>query len=210
MHIPPMLTAIVRTVINGCAVALQTASDVLLATRSECRRHHWTQLPALLSRLTQLSRHALAAAVDPRTFFPEDGDTNGRLHKDLDQAARRRRRAPAALRRRHAGMLLHALGDTADAVEATLTRHWQIYADEYAMPLLEDYLATRLRWRDPAAATQIDVFAWASNISGVWVATPAPVRRYLRRATQHERQLRAAYTRNPRRGVRTAPAVRPA
>jgi hypothetical protein len=208
MHAPLRLAAIIRTATAICYLAVQTTSDIVSGARYEWRHHNRKALPVLLRRLARMVRYYLAYAVDPRTLFPGDGDT-GRRRKDLDPAARRHRRALGDLRRRHAGMLLRALGDTADAVEAALTRHWQIYGNEYPFELIEDYLVIRMRWRDSPVLYPIRVFAWASDIGGVWVPTPAPVRRYLRRAIQHERRLEAAYTPCPRRGVRPAPAPQP-
>jgi hypothetical protein len=210
MSVPPLLAVIIRTATTSCYLAVQTASDIGSGTRYERRRHHdRTAVPLLLRRLVTMVGYYLGCAFDPRTFLPSDGDDKGRRRKDLDPAARRRRRALADLRRRHASMLLHALGDTAEAVEAALTRHWQIYGDEYPLELIEDYLVLRMRWRDNPVRHQIDVHAWACDISGVWVPTPAPVRHYLRRAREHEERLAVAYTPYPRRGVRPVAAPQP-
>ncbi|HZM82163.1 MAG TPA: hypothetical protein VFC19_41115, partial [Candidatus Limnocylindrales bacterium] len=124
----------------------------------------------------------------------------------LDPALRRQRRELADRRRRLVTMLLHALGDTADAVEASLTRHWQIAGGDIPFGLIEEYLATRLRHRDPHALIYVDAFAWTCCIGGTWVATPAAVRGYLRRAYAHEQMLRSMVAR-PRRGIRVLPAV---
>jgi len=102
-------------------------------------------------------------------------------------------------------MLLHALGDTADAVEASLTWYWQIADDDVAFGLVEDYLAARLRHRDPHALIYVYVFAWACCVGGTWVATPAAVRAYLRRAYTHEQMLRSMPARPPRRRCACCP-----
>jgi hypothetical protein len=202
MSVTSTLAVIVRVVATGCHVAAQIASDITWGVRQERRV---PDLATLLGRLVRLVRWTLAGAVDPRTFYSSDGDDKGRRRKDLDRAARRTRRLQADLRRRHAHMLLQALGHTPLAVDATLTRHWQVYGGEHAMCLIEDYLATRMRWRDHLSWGQIDINRWASSIGGVWVPTPAPVRRYLRHAHLHVQRLDLAYTRQPRRGVRPAP-----
>src|SRR5262249_38158116 len=108
-------------------------------------------------------------------------------------------------RRRHVMMLLAALGDNPDAVRASLTRHWQLAGDEWPGLLVEDYLAARLAHRDPLAAAYVDVYAWACNVGGTWIATPRPVRRPLPPAGAHERMLAPAGSRQPRRGVRAVP-----
>ena len=202
---------IARTIVTALYLAVQTASDITWNARHEWREHHTDMpLPALLRRLAKMCRYYLGGALDPRTFFAIDGDDRGRRRADLDRAARRQRRTLADLRRRHATMLLRALGNSADEVEATLTRHCQLTAEDGSIiPLIPDFLATRLWWRDQPARHQIDIFPWASNISGLWVATPAPVRRYLDRSDEHERRLYESYTRHPRRGVRPAPHPQP-
>jgi hypothetical protein len=65
--------------------------------------------------------------------------------------------------------------------------------------------ASRLARRDRHALLHVDVFAWVCNVDGTWIATPAPVRRYLRHADAHEQMLRAVGPRQPRRGVRALP-----
>jgi hypothetical protein len=102
-------------------------------------------------------------------------------------------------------MLLDALGNSPDAVRAGLTRHWQIAGDERPYGLVEDYLGARLVHRDRHAAACIDVYAWVCNVGGTWIATPRPVRRYLRHARAHERLLGSGCSRQPRRGVRAVP-----
>ncbi|MEJ3741806.1 hypothetical protein WEI85_00690 [Actinomycetes bacterium KLBMP 9797] len=210
MRVPPF-AALLRATVTAWYLAMQTASDIVHSAwhlwRTERSR---IPLPQLLRRLVKICRYDLGGAVDPRMFFPIDAGVKGHRRRDLDRAGRRQRRGLADLRRRHASMLLHALGDTADEVEATLTRHWQLYGYEYADLLVEDYLVLRLLWRDRPPRHQIDVYPWASNISGVWVATPAPVRRYLQHRYEHQRRLEAAHTRRPRRGPRPAPALHPA
>ncbi len=214
MHVPPLtaqhIAPIARTAITVWYLAVQTTSDIGRPARHVWREHHDMPLSALLRRLAKMCRYYLGCTVDPRTFFAIDGDDRGRRRADLDRAARRQRRTLADLRRRDASMLLRALGDTVEQVEATLTRHWQLSGDDYPYQMVEDYLVTRLRWRDRPTRHQIDVYPWAANISGVWVSTPAPVRRYLRRAHLHEQRLCEAYTRHPRRGPRPAPDPQPA
>jgi hypothetical protein len=209
MHIPPSTTRhaarAARTALTVWFLAVQTTSDITWSARHAWREHHAHEpARALLRRLVDICRCHLAGALDPRTFFHSDG--RGRRRADLDRAVLRQQRALADLRRRHVRMLLRSLGGSADEVEATLTRHWQLTAqDGWMIPLIPDFLATRLRWRDQPASRQIDILPWASNISGIWVVTPAPVRRYLARSHQHELRLYEAYTRHPRHGIRLAP-----
>jgi hypothetical protein len=207
MHVPPRIA---RTAVTIWYLSIQTASDIASSARHVWRDHRAdTSLPKLLRRLAKMCRYYLWGAVDPLTFFDIDGDSRGRCRADLDRTARRRWRGLADLRRRRVSMLLRALGDTADQVEATLTQHWQLTGDDHPFDLAEDYLRARLRYRDPSALHYIHVFRWATMVSGVWVATPAPVRAYLRRTLQHEQQLAEAYTRRPRRGPRPAPNPQP-
>jgi hypothetical protein len=197
---------IARTAVTVWYLAVQTASDIIASARHEWRTQHAdAPIPALLRRLTRMCRYYLGCAVDPRTFFAVDGDHLGRRRADLDRVARQQRRSLGDLRRRHGRMLLRALGGNAGEVENTLTRHWQIVGDDLPCRLIEGYLIDRLRWRERPVHHEIDIFPWASNISGVWVATPAPVRRYLARADEHERRLRDASTGHPHRGMRPAP-----
>ena len=104
-------------------------------------------------------------------------------------------------------MLLHALGDSAEAVQASRTRHWQTTGADLHLPLIEDYLANHLAHRDRHTLMYVDVFAWVCSIGGTWVATPAAVRGYLRRARAHEQTLRAIQSPAPR-GVRPLPNSR--
>jgi hypothetical protein len=195
-----------RMAVTVWYLAVQTASDIVAGARHEWRTQRPdTPAPALLRRLSRMCRYYLGCAFDPRTFFAVDGDHLGRRRADLDRVARRQRRALGDLRHRHVRMLLRALGSDADEVENTLTRHWQIVGDDLPCRLIESYLVDRLRLRDRPVHHQIDIFPWASNFSGVWVATPAPVRRYLARVDEHERRLRDASTGHPRRGIRSAP-----
>lgn len=208
MPVPSRLAALARSAITVWYLAIQTTSDIAPNILHICcdRQDRGPRR----RRMAKMCRYYFGYAVNPRTYFAVDGDGDGRRRQDLDPAARQQRRVLADLRRRHATMLLHTLGDTADAVEATLTQHWQIYGGDDALLLVEDYLLVRLRWRDRPVRHQIDIYPWASNISGVWVATPAPVRHYLDRARDHELRLDAAYSPHPRRGVRAAPAPQPA
>ena len=208
MHITPLFTRFVRTVALAAHLVLYIGSGIRFSVGYERRQRHtpWRHSEtSVLRRLAVPVRYFVATAVDPRTFFTCDGDDLGRQRKDLDQVARRQRRTLADLRRRHAGMLLRALGDSADDVEAALTRDWQIYGGEEVFDLLHDYLYIRMRQRDPMVGWLIHIDRWVSDVGGVWVATPAPVRYYLRRRYKHEKRLEAAYTRHPRRGVRPAP-----
>jgi hypothetical protein len=208
MPVPRPFAALILSTTTGWHLAVQTGSDVLAGIWCECRDRSGDE--PLRRRVAKVCRYYLGWALDPRTFFAIDGDGFGRRRHELDEAARRQRRILADQRRRHAGMLLRALGDTADGVQASLTRHWRIYGGDYADLLIEDYLCLRLLWRDRPVYHQIDVYPWAANVSGVWVATPAPVRAYLRGRFEHQRRLEAAQRPHPRRGPRNAPAARAA
>lgn len=208
MHITRLFARFVRTAALAAHLLLYVGSGIRFGVGYEWRQRHTPSRhgeTSVLRRLAMPICHFVAGAVDPRTFFTCDGDGHGRRRKDLDRVARRQRRALADLRRRHAGMLLRALGDCADDVEAALTRDWQIYGGEDVVDLLGDYRYLRMRHRDPMLGWQIDIDRWVSDVGGVWVATPVPVRDYLRRKAEHEQRLEAAYTRRPRRGVRPAP-----
>ena len=196
-----------RTGTTGWYLAFHTIGQIVAGMRHQRRDDRARKLPWAhrLRRLARLCRYDIGCAVDPRTFFAVDADKHGRHRRDLDRAARRHRRVLADLRRRHVSMLLRALGDNADEVQASLTRNWQRHGDDWTHLLFDDYVLPRLRWRERSAYLQIDVYAWATNVSGVWVATPAPVRRYLRRTLEHEGRLADAYTRRLRRGVLPAP-----
>ncbi|GIH16135.1 hypothetical protein [Rugosimonospora africana] len=193
-----------RAAVTVWWLTVQTASDTAWGARYEWSQRH-AHRGALLRRLVALCRYQLAGMVDRRAFARTTGWVP--LAGNLDHSSvRRQRRLLADIRRRHALVLLRSLGTNTDDVEASLTRYWQLTApDDWMIPLVPDFLAARLRWRDPIAPNEIDILPWASNIGGVWVATPAPVRRYLSRADDHERRLSAAYRRHPRHGVRPAP-----
>lgn len=208
MRIPLLIARITSAADTTWHLALHIVLNILSEARHLRSRHQATTAPVLLLReLVNACRYHLRAAFDPRTFFALDGDGHGRRRADLDRAERRQRRALAILRRRHATMLLRALGDTADEVEATLTRHWQhTTRDGWSFDLIPDYLTTCLCWREGSTHHQIDVHRWASNVGGVWVATPAPVRRYLDRADEHETRLYDSYcSGNAGPGVRPVP-----
>ena len=207
MRVTRSIAQLARTADTAWHLAAQTMSNIVSSTRYN-RRHSYTTSPGwtLLRGFVDTCRYWLGMGLDPRTFHAIDGDGGGRRRADLNRAQRRQRRVLADLRRRHVTMLLHALGDTADEVEATLTRHWQRAAQgDVIIPLIEDFLTDRLRWRDRLAHHEIDIYPWASNISGVWVAIPAPVRRYLDRSHEHRTRLEEGYTGHPRRGVRPVP-----
>lgn len=207
VRVSPRVDRMYRTATTAWYLTIHTIGQIVAGMRHERRDDRTRTLPVVhqLRRLARLCRYYTGCAADPRTFFAVDADTHGRCRRDVDPAARRRRRVLADLRRRHVSMLLRALGDTADEVEATLTRNWQRHGDDRTWSLVEDYLVPRLRWRERSAYLQIDVYGWATNVSGVWVATPAPVRRYLRRTVEHEGRLDDTYARRVRRGVLPAP-----
>jgi hypothetical protein len=207
VRMSPRVDRMRRTAITGWYLAVHTIGQIVAGVRYERRDDHARTLPVgdRLRRLARLCRYYIGCAADPRTFFVVDADRHGRRRSDVDRTARRHRRVLADLRRRHVSMLLRALGDSAADVEATLTRNWQRHGDERTWSLFDDYLVPRLRWRERTTYLQIDVHPWATNVSGVWVATPAPVRRYLRCTVEHEGRLDDAYTRRLRRGVLPAP-----
>jgi len=141
-----------------------------------------------LAVLGRFLAYHLRTALDPREFFAVDGDFAGRRRGRLDPAGRRQRRRLRDLRRRRVRVLLDALGDSPQAVAASLTRHWQTSpADHTGYPLLEDYLAARL---DRHAGHHLDVDHRLTRVGGTWLVTPPAVRGYLRHHTlTHQRQL---------------------
>lgn len=204
---PIPVRRIIRDLNLAIHVAIHTAECIIVAALHTWRRRHEGTPPVALRReLAKIIRYYTAVAIDGRDFFPVDGDHHGRRPSQLSAQVRRQRREFADRRRRYVTVLLGALGDTPDAVQAALTRHWQIAREVsgYGM-LAEGYLASRLAHHDPHALPYVDVYAWVCDVGGTWIATPRAVRRYLRRAYPYERMLDTAGAHQPRRGVRVVP-----
>jgi hypothetical protein len=170
------------------------------------RDQHRQSRPASWRReiITTLG-YFVGCVVNGLDSFLVDGARYGRRARKLPPQARRKRRARADLRRRQVGVLLAALGGTPQAVQASLTRHWQVSGIS-GCDVIEDYLFDRLQHRDQHATFRIQVWPWVCLVGDTWITTPRAVRRYLQqRRTSHERQLTAAGGSRPRRGVRVIP-----
>ncbi|GAA4474594.1 hypothetical protein [Phytohabitans houttuyneae] len=176
-HLTLALHLSVHTVLNILAGArYMSRGDV---GRARTRPVH-RDLAAMLG-------YYVRAAVRHRACFPTDTDRRGRPNAH-------QRPLPRDLvdRRRHlATGLLRALGDSQQAVQSALTRHWSATGHGVPHRLLEHYLAHQLADRGPVG---VDAYPWVCDVGGTWVATPRPVRH----ADAHERRLEAAPSPRPR------------
>jgi hypothetical protein len=187
----PALPSLARTAralrLAGCLAAhlcWSIAAEVRGDWHAGCRPTAW---PLELARACA---DCLLEVIDPCECLPAVDGTVAPKRRELDAGRRRARRAARDLRRRHVAMLLHALGDSPEAVEAALTRAWQHDGRGQPHLLAEDYLAARLAWRENNPWLRVRVQPWAADVGGTWVPTPRPVRAYLRdRALDHQRRL---------------------
>jgi hypothetical protein len=191
MPIRGRLRRIIRDLNLAAHLAVHTADCIIASTRHVWRERH-RRPGTIRHELAKILRCYVGCAVDGRDSFTVDGDFTGRLPSQLPAQTRRQRRALADRRRRCVTVLLRARGDTPDAVQASLTRHWQIVGEDGPCGLIDDYLASRLVDRDRHSLLYVEVYAWVCNVGGTWIATPAAVRRYLRRAGAYERMFAAA------------------
>lgn len=202
MHTRQSLSRTLRNLTLTLHLTVDTVLSVIASTRFD-----WRQAPAshrlqnVCRKLPRTLSYYVSWAVDPRDFFAVDGDHCGRRRIRLNPAAQKQRRNLSDLRRRRIGVLLRALGDTPQQVQASLTRHWLIDGADHPFELIEDYLSARLRHRDPHALNNRGIFYWVCNFGGTWVALPAPVRRYMADAGAHLNMLEDN-SHLPRRGPR--------
>ena len=172
----------------------------------ECIIGSATRRPWEPRKLPTIIRYYIIGAIDNPDFFSIDDDPRyGHRPSQLPKQVRRQRRELADLRGRYVTVLLRALGDTPEAVQASLTRHWQISRGDAWRMLVEDYLDGRLVHRDPHVPSYVHVYPWACEVGGTWIATPRPIRRYLRHSHRYEQLLNAVVGNQPRRGVRVVP-----
>lgn len=201
MNIRKSVNRLIRNLNLALHLSIEITLSVIASARADWRQAPAGQrLAAVCRKLPRSVRYFVGWATDPHDYFAVDGDHTGRRRSRLSAAERRQRRQLADLRRRRIGMLLRALGDTPQQVQASLTRHWLIGGADHPFDLIEDYLCTRLRHRDPYARPGL-MFWWVGEFGGTWVALPGPVRRYLAQARTHLNMLEGN-SHLPRRGPR--------
>ncbi len=201
MHIRKSVNRTSRNLNLALHLTVEITLSIIASARTDWRKAAvGRRLVAVCRNLLRSVRYYVSWAFDPHDYFAVDGDGAGRRRSRLNRGAQRQRRQLADLRRRRIGMLLQALGDTPQQVQASLTRQWLIGGADHPFDLIEDYLQARLRHRDPYARNGL-MFWWVCEFGGTWVSLPAPVRRYLAQARDHLHMLET-HTRLPRRGPR--------
>lgn len=203
MHIRSSLRRIIRNLNLALHLTIETTLSVIASLRIEWRKAAaGSRLSTVVSKLPRIVSYYVGWAVDPHDYFAIDGDGKGRRRSRLNPAEKRQRRNLSDRRRRRVDVLLRALGGTPQQVQANLTRQWLIGRADHSCGLVEDYLSARLRHSDPHGMRDLLVFRWVCNVGGTWVATPAPLRRYLAGTEAHRRTLESS-SHLPRRGPRT-------
>jgi hypothetical protein len=187
MPATPLNTWLTRTD-TAWHLAAQTVSDIGLSAKYYQHEYGASLLSKKVLRvLARSTGSKVLGKIDPLTCFDIDGDSLGRCRADLDRDARRQRRVLIEARRQRVSRVLHGLGGTSKEVERTIMRSRQD-VERHESQSLHGYLMTHLPQGDLSAWFYLPGY-WASDFNGVWVSTPAPVRRYLRRCRALDRPV---------------------